>query len=51
MPRAMAKVFCDELLRNGTTTALVFCAVYPQSVDALFAEAERAACASSPARC
>src|SRR3954462_2847424 len=39
--RAMARVFCDELLRNGTTTALVFCAVYPQSVDALFAEAER----------
>ena len=38
---ATAKVFCDELLRNGTTTALVFCAVYPQSVDALFAEAER----------
>jgi guanine deaminase len=29
------------LLRNGTTSALVFCAVYPQSVDALFAEAER----------
>src|ERR1043165_1039896 len=38
---AMARLFCDELLRNGTTTALVFCAVYPQSVDALFAEAER----------
>ena len=38
---AMASTFCDELLRNGTTTALVFCAVYPQSVDALFAEAER----------
>ena len=38
---AMASMFCDELLRNGTTTALVFCAVYPQSVDALFAEAER----------
>lgn len=37
----MARVFCDELLRNGTTTALVFCAVYPVSVDALFAEAER----------
>src|SRR4051812_21878865 len=37
----MARVFCDELLRNGTTTALVFCAVYPQSVDALFTEAER----------
>jgi guanine deaminase len=39
--QAMARVFCDELLRNGTTTALVFCAVYPQSVDALFEEAER----------
>ncbi len=38
---AMARVFCDELLRNGTTTALVFCAVYPQSVDALFAEGQR----------
>src|SRR3954454_6408090 len=38
---ARARVFCDELLRNGTTTALVFCAVYPQSVDALFIEAER----------
>jgi guanine deaminase len=38
---AMARVFCDELLRNGTTTALVFCAAYPESVDALFAEAER----------
>lgn len=38
---AMAKIFCDELLRNGTTTALVFCAVYPQSVDALFAEADK----------
>jgi guanine deaminase len=37
----MAAIFCDELLRNGTTTALVFCAVYPESVDALFAEAER----------
>jgi guanine deaminase len=41
LAQAMARVFCDELLRNGTTTALVFCAVYPQSVDALFAEAER----------
>ena len=37
---AMASVFCDELLRNGTTTAMVFCAVYPQSVDALFSEAQ-----------
>jgi guanine deaminase len=39
--RQVAAFFCEELLRNGTTTALVFCAVYPQSVDALFAEAER----------
>jgi guanine deaminase len=36
-----ARVFCDELLRNGTTTALVFCSVHPQSVDALFTEAAR----------
>ncbi|MFF9007670.1 guanine deaminase [Streptomyces goshikiensis] len=34
--RQMASSFCDELLRNGTTTALTFCAVYPESVDALF---------------
>lgn len=37
---ATAKVFCDELLRNGTTSALVFASVHPPSVDALFAEAE-----------
>ncbi len=37
----MARIFCDELLRNGTTSALVFCASYPQSVDALFAESEK----------
>jgi len=39
--RKVARVFCDALLRNGTTTACVYCAVYPQSVDALFAEAMR----------
>jgi guanine deaminase len=38
--RRVASLFCDELLRNGTTAALVFCAVYPQSVDALFVAAE-----------
>jgi guanine deaminase len=38
---AVAKTFCDELLRNGTTSAMVFCAVFPQSVDALFEEAAR----------
>lgn len=36
---AMACAFCDELVRNGTTTALVFCTVFPESVDALFEEA------------
>ncbi len=34
-----AAFFCDELLRNGTTSALVFPTVHPQSVDAFFAEA------------
>jgi guanine deaminase len=37
----VAKIFCDELIRNGTTTALVFCASQPQSVEALFEEAAR----------
>jgi len=37
----IATVFLDELLKNGTTTALVFAAVFPESVDAFFEEAER----------
>ncbi len=32
----IAKFFIEELLKNGTTTALVFCTVHPESVDALF---------------
>jgi guanine deaminase len=36
-----ARVFFDQLLANGTTTALTFCATYPASVDAFFAESER----------
>lgn len=36
----VAKRFLTEMLKSGTTTALVFCAVYPQSVDALFEEAQ-----------
>jgi guanine deaminase len=32
----VAAFFLDELLRNGTTSALVFPTVHPQSVDALF---------------
>jgi guanine deaminase len=39
--REVAALFCDALLRNGTTTPCAYCAVYPQSVDALFAEAEK----------
>jgi len=37
----MANFFVEELLRNGTTTALVFCTVHPESVDALFNSAEK----------
>jgi len=39
--KEIATVFLDELLKNGTTTALVFAAVFPESVDAFFEEAER----------
>lgn len=35
-----ADFFVNELLRNGTTTALVFATVHPQSVDAVFTAAE-----------
>ncbi len=43
--RAAAGFFLDELLRNGTTTALVFATVHAPSVDAVFeAAAERGAC-------
>jgi len=37
----VAGVFVRELLRNGTTTAAVYCTVHPQSVDAFFAESAR----------
>jgi len=36
-----ARFFLDELLRNGTTTAAVYCTVHPASVEAFFAESER----------
>jgi guanine deaminase len=39
--RAVADFFLDQLLSNGTTTALVFAAVFPQSVEAFFEAAER----------
>ena len=37
----VARFFLDELVRNGTTTAVVFCTVHPESVEAFFAESER----------
>jgi guanine deaminase len=39
--RSVAKVFLQENLRNGITCGCVYCTVYPQSVDALFEEAEK----------
>jgi guanine deaminase len=39
--RSVAKVFLRENLRNGITSGCVYCTVYPQSVDALFEEAEK----------
>lgn len=36
----VAKFFLDQLLSNGTTTALVFGTVHPESVDAFFTEAQ-----------
>lgn len=36
----MATLFIDELLKNGTTTALVFCTAAKESVDALFESAQ-----------
>lgn len=38
---AQARFFLDELLRNGTTTAVAYGSVHPESVEAVFAEAER----------
>ena len=39
--RDVARVFLRENLRNGITTSCVYCTVHPQSVDALFEEAEK----------
>ena len=39
--RDVAGFFLNELLRNGTTTALVFGTVHPESVDAFFEEAQQ----------
>jgi len=37
----MATHFFDNLLRNGTTTAVAYCSVHKTSAEAYFAEAER----------
>ena len=37
--QAISQFFINELLKNGTTSALVFGTVHPQSVEALFEEA------------
>ncbi len=37
----IADFFLRELLRNGTTTAAVYCTVHPQSVDAFFEQSQK----------
>jgi guanine deaminase len=39
--RRVARAFYDELLRNGTLTALVFSTIHPIATDIFFEEAER----------
>lgn len=39
--KKITNIFLEELYRNGTTTAMVFGTVHPQSVDALFESAEK----------
>lgn len=39
--QAIAEVFVQEMLRNGTTTALIMGSVHAHSADALFSVAER----------
>ena len=37
----VASFFLDELLRCGTTSAMVYCTVHPESVEAFFSESEK----------
>ena len=39
--RTAARAYIDENLRNGITSAAVFCTIHPQSVDALFEAAAK----------
>ena len=38
---AAARLFLDELVKNGFTTAAVYCTIHPESVDAFFEESSR----------
>ncbi len=38
---SVSSFFLDELFRNGTTTAVVYCTVAPESAEAFFAESVR----------
>jgi guanine deaminase len=40
-PEKLATFLLDELLANGTTTAVIYGSVHPQSAEALFRESER----------
>lgn len=37
----VANFFLDELLRNGTTTAMIFTTIYPDAIDSLFEAAKK----------
>lgn len=37
----VAEVFLNQLIKNGTTTALAYASVHPQSVEALFSAAQK----------
>ena len=37
----VAELFLDELIKNGTTTAMTFCSSYKQSVDVFFKASEK----------
>ncbi len=41
---AVAEKFLREGFRNGTTTAMVYCTVHPESVDAFFSASEKYNC-------
>jgi guanine deaminase len=38
--RETARFFVDQLLASGTTTALIWCTVHPESVDAMLGESD-----------